>query len=318
MNKGKISIQLILIAVLFMGIVSLISHNTVSATQVDECGEKFNYTKNSDFDDNRVDINFSNGDETISVSAKAGYKINKVELDVEDDNHGGYYTYATGPLSNFNPNPGDDIDSAKVEVEKVCATPSPSPSPSPSPTPVPTDVCDNLEGNQEVVPEGYYESDGNCYEEKQEDPTPTPVPDVLGFWMDDPGCGNSFGVNAKYTFNGNPVNGLAVEFKYMADHSYQTTNSNGVAEAGFEYKGNDKVYAIASGYPQQELTPWLKTDCKPSENTGTVLGASTQGQVLGASTMAKTGTADQAMALVFTLGSLLTTIGLKPYASKKN
>lgn len=86
----------------------------------DSCGDRFTYTKSSDFNDNRVDINFSNGDETITVTAKSGYILVSVQLDVENDGHSGYWTYNLSSGVAFNPSPGGDIDSARVVVEKDC------------------------------------------------------------------------------------------------------------------------------------------------------------------------------------------------------
>jgi hypothetical protein len=119
------------------------------ATQQDNCNQEFTYTKSSDYDDNRVDINFENGDEQIDVSAKSGYAVIKVELEVSDDGQPGFVTYATGPVSNLNPNPGGDIQVAKVTVKKVCNTPTPTPSVTITATPTPTPVVDPC--NQEKL-----------------------------------------------------------------------------------------------------------------------------------------------------------------------
>ncbi len=90
------------------------------AVVVDECGSEFVYTKTADFSDSRVTINFESGDQQIDVSAASGYEVIKVELDVDNDNQSGYYTYATGAVNNLNPNPGNDINSARVTVRKTC------------------------------------------------------------------------------------------------------------------------------------------------------------------------------------------------------
>jgi hypothetical protein len=96
-------------------------------TVVASCGSTTTYTKSSDFADSLVDINFSSSNYVISVSAGSGYAVTKVELDVDNDGYGGYHTYATGPLTNFNPNPGNQITSARVEVTRVCTPPSNTP-----------------------------------------------------------------------------------------------------------------------------------------------------------------------------------------------
>lgn len=102
------------------------------------CNDKYYYEKHSDYSDNKVYINFSSNDKEITVSAKPGYKIEKVWLDVEDDNKNGFHLYANGSLNDFNPNPGKDIKKAKVEVSKVCNTPTPTPTEEPCPTDEPT------------------------------------------------------------------------------------------------------------------------------------------------------------------------------------
>jgi hypothetical protein len=109
----------------------------------DQCNEETTYTKSSDYSNSKVTINFENSDSQIDVSAGSGYAVVKVELDVENDGHSGFYTYATGPVDNFNPNPGNDIDEARVTVKKVCVTPTATPTPSVVVTPTPTPVDEN-------------------------------------------------------------------------------------------------------------------------------------------------------------------------------
>ena len=87
---------------------------------VEKCGAETVYTKEGDFDNSKVNINFQDSDEAITVTAKAGYAIAKVELNVDDDNHAGFFTYALISGVKFNPNPGDDIQVAKVTVAKIC------------------------------------------------------------------------------------------------------------------------------------------------------------------------------------------------------
>ena len=133
------------------------------------CGNVTSYTKNSNFSNEKVNINFESSDEQIDVSAGSGYEIKDIWLEVDGVNVQGYDLHFTSALNNYNPNPGGDIDEVKVDVRKVCASPSPSPSVSPSPIPsddpkpsddpVPTpttgDVCTNLDGFQSSVPDGY-------------------------------------------------------------------------------------------------------------------------------------------------------------------
>ncbi len=101
----------------------------VFATNTDDCNEEFQYTKSSDYSDGRVVIDFINtgadgNPDSIKVEAKSGYQLVKVELDVEDDNQGGYHDYSGNFPGTFNPNPGKDVDGAKVKVKKVCQYPT--------------------------------------------------------------------------------------------------------------------------------------------------------------------------------------------------
>lgn len=132
---------------LFTGItfVAFLAFQSVSMTNVsatygggDNCNDVFTYEKSSDFSDSRVNINFENNDYQIDVNGVGSYQVTEVSLDVSNDGHSGYHVYATGPINNFNPNPGDSINEAKVKVKKVCATPTVTPTITPRPTTVPT------------------------------------------------------------------------------------------------------------------------------------------------------------------------------------
>lgn len=132
---------------IFAGItfVAFTAFQTMSMTNVsatygggDNCNDIFTYEKTSDFSDSRVSINFESNDYQIDVSGVGSYQVIEVSLDVSNDGFSGYHVYATGPVSNFNPNPGDAINTAKVKVKKVCATPTLTPTVTPRPTNVPT------------------------------------------------------------------------------------------------------------------------------------------------------------------------------------
>ncbi len=134
---------------LFTGItfVAFLAFQSVSMTNVsatygggDNCNDVFTYEKSSDFSDSRVNINFENNDYQIDVNGVGSYQVIEVSLDVSNDGHSGYHVYATGPINNFNPNPGDSINEAKVKVKKVCATPTLTPTITPRPTTAPTAV----------------------------------------------------------------------------------------------------------------------------------------------------------------------------------
>lgn len=135
---------------------TLTGPSVAQAIQGDSCGEVFVYTKTNDFSDTRITINFEDqgnqDNRKIDVSAKTGYVITKVELDVDNDGHNGYFTYATGPVNNYNPNPGDEINSAKITTKKSCP-----------------DVCANIAGDQYSVPEGMVQQGNNCVNEPKVD-----------------------------------------------------------------------------------------------------------------------------------------------------
>jgi hypothetical protein len=137
--------------------------------------------KSSDSTNTEANFDFSNSDTVITISADSGYSITESWLDVEDDNHSGYFKYANGPLTSYNPNPGGDINSAKARVVKTCPTPTPSPSPSPSPTPTPSaspsptpepSVEPTPTPTPSPIPEPTCEELQNC----EVEPTPTPTP----------------------------------------------------------------------------------------------------------------------------------------------
>lgn len=167
---------------------------SVGATVVDSCGQTFDYLKNGDFNDSRVHIDFINttspgNPDTITVTAEDGYVVTHVELDVAGDGIGGFTTYSSGALIDFNPNPGTNIDGVKVTVKKVCPDVCPNlegdqytipegyvveEGQCVLPPPPPTDLCANIEGVQESVPEGLVQDGDNCVEP----PPPPPVTDV--------------------------------------------------------------------------------------------------------------------------------------------
>lgn len=169
-----------------------VSASTQEIVQGDECNQTFDYTKGEDFTDNRVIVDFQDNDNSITVTPKSGYQLVWVQLNVQDDNHNGFFTYTVLSGVKFNPNPGTKIDSAKVEVKKVCATPTPTPTPTPTATPSATptpfdfardavDKCTNLDGVQATIPQGMFLNDKTqCEDIVKTTATPTPAaPTVL-------------------------------------------------------------------------------------------------------------------------------------------
>lgn len=101
------------------------------------CGTE-TYTFNDDESNSKVEVDFESHDKQIDVFGRNGWSVIRVDLDVDDDNHSGFWNYSNGPLNNFNPNPGNKIKMAKVVVFKSC--PSNTPRPTNTPSPRPTDV----------------------------------------------------------------------------------------------------------------------------------------------------------------------------------
>jgi hypothetical protein len=130
MSKKIIYAVLIVLALALIGYVvyarAVVKKDTpnfeVGATTIELCNAETTYTESGDKDYTRININFQDSDEAITLTAKTGYQIVKVELDVENDGHTGYFDYTSQVTDGvkFNPNPGDDIDHVKVTVKKVC------------------------------------------------------------------------------------------------------------------------------------------------------------------------------------------------------
>lgn len=151
LKERKIMIKskkfLISIISLFAMFVLVISSAPIASAKetTEECDQEFTYTESRDSDKTQVNINFQDDHESITVTAKNGYVLVSVELDVDNDDHGGFYTYPVVSGVKYNPNPGDEIDSARVVVKKVC------------------DICPNIKGVQTTIPKNMkINSKGDC------------------------------------------------------------------------------------------------------------------------------------------------------------
>jgi len=129
------------------------------------CGDNTIET-NNDLKNDKVHINFESDNHrshdyktTISVNGRSGWQVTGVWLDVEDDNHSGYFKYSTSSLSDFNPSPGKKINKVKVSLYKDCPS-SPTPTVEITPTITP-------EITPEVTPA------------TEVTPSPTPVPTIV-------------------------------------------------------------------------------------------------------------------------------------------
>ena len=143
---------------------------------------------------------------TVKITEQAGFDVEKVWIDQDGSSavevypaNGGYGLMTLG--STFNPDlPGNDTQGSNGEIDEVIVQVQADPCPPPpvdlcsniegnqetipegyedpnedeicTQIPeVPVDVCDNLDGNQSEVPEGYSESEGICTEDSNETPT---------------------------------------------------------------------------------------------------------------------------------------------------
>ena len=160
----KLLVSLLTLTLFLPSLALADSANVSQDPSEDACGEEFIYVKDSAMEsfstspetvDDRVLIRFEGGgvnlpDRMVDISNESyfeenGYSVTKVELDVENDDHDGYFEYATSSLNNFDPEPGDRILSIRVTVKKTCP-----------------DVCPNIDGEQYVVPDGYELDGGQC------------------------------------------------------------------------------------------------------------------------------------------------------------
>jgi len=278
---------------------SVLAHHTPSPTP-EPCGNVTTYVKYNDFSDSRVNINFDS-DYQIDVSAQSGYQIIDVWLEVDGIIVSGYDLHFTGPLNDYNPNPGGEIEEVKVNVKKVCASPSPSPSPSLSPEPSPS-------------------------EEPFPSPEPTPTPSVdggVGGPVGAPVCTNT--TPTAPTLNNATsagANSILVRWSKVAGATHYSIfygSSSGNYIYSVPDTGDVDNYVI-NGLGSGCFAVKAVNSCAPGPLsneicTGRVLGAT---NVLGASTLGATGTfADNIVTLGYLLGFLLTGSGIMKYASKR-
>lgn len=143
-----------------------------------------------------------------------------------------------------------------------------------------------------------------------DEPTPTPTPStdegrVSGSWIQT-NCDGHIDARMNLYESGKGIEKVTVTFKYMNETKTVMTNSNGEANVGFDFRGEDKVFMSADGWSGQEPTAKAPTT-----------SCSTTGQVLGATTMAGTGMFDTSIMNLFGVaGSLLTIVGLRRYGKK--
>ncbi|OGH16640.1 MAG: hypothetical protein A3C30_04400 [Candidatus Levybacteria bacterium RIFCSPHIGHO2_02_FULL_40_18] len=314
---------------------------SVLATSQDQCNQVFTYEKSSDFNDSRVNINFENSDEQIDVSADPGYEITEVWLDVENDNHSGYWLYATGPVNNFNPNPGRDIEKAKVKVKKVCPDACtnieglqatvPSGYTANNGICTPIDVCTNLDGSQSSVPEGYSEENGVCAQ------------NVIDLCLNIEGTQASLPDGYHFEEEGNCVEDVVEQEEPTPTPQEEENNECGegqVFDPGLQICidcDGEGTCEVVIGDGNQDITPTptpteqpvttetptsIPTQAPTSSSTSDTGGTGgaveqKQGEVLGVSTVAATGDSRSVLATIEqALGLVLASLGAL-YGKKK-
>lgn len=151
----------------FVAGIAMLVPFVAGATAVDACDQQFVHEGGGDYSDTRMVINVHNSSTQIDATSTPGYAVIEVFLAVDGDGHTGYWQYASGPVTNFNP-PGDDITGWKVRVVKQCE---------------PVDVCPNIDGVQATVPEDKVLVEGACV-----DIVPPPLTCDTGFHVSGESC----------------------------------------------------------------------------------------------------------------------------------
>jgi hypothetical protein len=213
------------------------------------------------------------------------------------------------------------------------------------PTSCEIDICQNINGMQSTLPENMVSNEGQCgcaegyhrvnpeivvlkatieedypqepmfscvkndEPEPTTDPTPNPDPGAgktSGSWIQT-NCNGHIDVRMNLYEDGKAKDATTVFFRYMNETKEAKTNSNGEAQVGFDFRGEEKISMSADGFPGQEPTAKAAVNCT----------SSSEGKVLGATTLAPTGVVtDSVMAIIGVAGSLLTAVGLRRYGKK--
>ena len=255
---------------------------TYAHSDRDECGVSTYYI-DRDSNNGKVSVDFENNNKQVDIYGVNGYQVVKVEMDVEDDNHSGFWKYSDGNLNNFNPNPGGNIKEVRVTVSKVCFTPTPkvtirptikptnpgcdneTPSPTPVITATPTSTVTPY-STSTPTSTPYDPCEGEC----SPTPTSTPQPTILDI------CQNIDGIQTSIP-----------DGKHL-----DSTNLNCVEFS----PSNSQETKSESSQSSNEIKP----------------------QVLGVSTMAKTGSFEESLYYsIFSLGSLLTSVGIMKNGKNK-
>lgn len=164
-----------------------------------------------------------------------------------------------------------------------------------------------------------------CTDTCQAIPTPTEGPGKnVKFEVTAISCTNTnFDAKVMATENGQPLKGIKVQFEYKNEKIDRVTDDQGIAQAGYSFKGVDQVKARPDGFDEQSARIDDAANCPaptPGTGGGDVLGATTQpqGQVLGVNTLAATGVMeDMLMKFAGMVGGVMTMVGSVLYGQKK-
>ena len=152
--------------------------------------------------------------------------------------------------------------------------------------------------------------------EENINPTPTPTPSTnnrSSLSTVDPSCdSDSISATHKIEENGKAIKGVRVVFEYNGEQKIAYTDQNGKAQISFKYTSDHHLNSKPDGFSSASHYITKETECSDTPS-GSVLGASTQGQVLGATTYAETGIVEDVMmsilglvgASMFTTGAAL-------------
>lgn len=147
-------------------------------------------------------------------------------------------------------------------------------------------------------------------------PTPTPTPtnnNRSSLSTVDPSCdSDSVAATHKIEEDGKAISGVRVVFEYNGEQKIAYTDHDGKAHISFKYTGDAHVNSNPDGFSSAANYITKETECSNTQS-GSVFGASTQGQVLGATTYAETGIVEDVMMTIlgltgvsmFTTGAVL-------------
>jgi LPXTG-site transpeptidase (sortase) family protein len=234
----------------------------------DQCQENtFTYEKSSDFSDSKIEIDFKDSNKKVEVSAKSGYQITEVWLEIKDKEHDYFHKYGTS-AGTYSSEHKDKIAKVKVVVKKVCPAPTASPTPTPKPTIIPeptaTPSATPTPGNQSGTSDSGTSTPSapTC---NSSDPGPVTLLSVIRK--------GSSSVELKWTKSVSATHYTITYGPSSGNYMYGVTNT-----------GNTDTIIISGLIPNQKyfFAVIPVNDCMPGKISNEVSSGSVQGSVLGA------------------------------------